>query len=396
MVNWVRRYQPKKLSEVVGQDEGIKQLADFIRRFKKGGKAAMLHGPTGIGKTVAVYAMAADKGLEVLEVNASDIRNKDALNSILGSAMNQQSLFFKGKIILVDEVDGLSGMQDRGGAAALAQLISRSSFPVMLTANDAYSKKLSGLRKKCQLIEFRQLGYLDVYSVLSNIAKEEKITFEEHALKSLSRRSGGDLRAAINDLQCMTGDSRFTEKEMEHFGDRERKESIKDALVRIFKTKDMKIARAALNNIDEDLDTVMLWIDENLPKEYLKKEDLKEAYDKLSRADVFRGRIRRWQHWRFLVYISALLSAGVAASKTEKYKNSASYDQPKRLLKIWIANQKNLRKKAIAQKIASKTHCSGRRALHDTLPYLKIMYKKGESFSEFLDLDPDEVAWLKA
>ena len=42
---------------------------------------------------------------------------------------------------------------------------------------------------------------------------------------------------------------------------------------------------------------------------------MKDAYDYLSKADVFRGRIRKWQYWRYLVYQSALMNLGVAFSK---------------------------------------------------------------------------------
>ncbi len=37
--------------------------------------------------------------------------------------------------------------------------------------------------------------------------------------------------------------------------------------------------------------------------------------DCLSRADIFQRRIKRWQHWRFLVYVNALMTAGIALSK---------------------------------------------------------------------------------
>lgn len=43
---------------------------------------------------------------------------------------------------------------------------------------------------------------------------------------------------------------------------------------------------------------IFLWIEENIPYEY-KGEELARAYDALSIADVFRGRIHRQQHWRF-------------------------------------------------------------------------------------------------
>jgi len=142
----------------------------------------------------------------------------------------------------------------------------------------------------------------------------------------------------------------------------------------------------------------LLWIDQNLPFEYVKAEDLARAYDKLSKADVFNRRIRRWQHWRFLVYINALITAGVAVSKDEKYKKFVQYKPTGRLLKLWWAKQKGMKKKAIAGKIAEKTHSSVREVLKD-IEYFKVIFKKnkemGKAIAEYVDLDKEEVSWLR-
>ena len=122
----------------------------------------------------------------------------------------------------------------------------------------------------------------------------------------------------------------------------------------------------------------MLWLDANLPEEYARPEDLARAYDALSKADVFQRRIRRWQHWRFLVYINALLTAGVAVAKDKKYEKFVQYKPTGRLLKIWWANQKSMKKKAIAEKIAHKTHSSKKDILKSTMPYLPLMFRDRE------------------
>ena len=150
-------------------------------------------------------------------------------------------------------------------------------------------------------------------------------------------------------------------------------ESIISIIMRILKTTDPQIAMSSLENTDEELDEIFLWLDENVPVEYTKQEDIANAYDNLSLADVYRGRIRRWQHWRFLIYISNLLTAGVALSKKEKYPGFTKYNRSTRILKIWQHNQKNAKRNSIAEKIARKTHCSKKRVIKDEeeLLYLK-------------------------
>src|SRR3989338_5746090 len=112
---WFRKYSPDLTKEVIGQDTSVNEIKKFIHDYKKQKKKALLvYGPTGCGKTVAIYAVADELGLEIVEVNASDFRNEEGLNSIVGNAISQYSLFSKSKVILVDEIDGIAGTEDRG------------------------------------------------------------------------------------------------------------------------------------------------------------------------------------------------------------------------------------------------------------------------------------------
>jgi len=98
--NWCEKYRCKFLSEVMGQENAIEEIRDFLKKFIYDKKAAILHGPAGIGKTTLVHALASELNLEILELNASDLRNREQLNRILLPASQQQSLFKKGKIYL--------------------------------------------------------------------------------------------------------------------------------------------------------------------------------------------------------------------------------------------------------------------------------------------------------
>ncbi|MBI2134365.1 replication factor C large subunit [Candidatus Woesearchaeota archaeon] len=395
------KYQPKTSKEIIGQESAIKKLRDFVINFKKQKKnAALLYGPSGTGKTISAYAIAKELNLEILEVNASDVRNADQINSLLGSAIGQMSLFSKGKLILVDEIDGLSGTKDRGGLQAIAKLIEKSSFPIVLTATNPWDYKFNNLRRRAEMIEFAPLDYKDISIILKSICINEKIKFEEEVLKGLARRAGNDARAAINDLQTLAMEAKeLTKESLEELGERNKLESMPNALAKIFKSTDPKVAIVAFDAVEENLDQQLLWIDENLPKEYTNPEDLAKAYDKLSKADMFSRRIRRWQHWRFLVYINALITAGIAVSKKEKYKHYVQYKPTGKLLKLWWAKQKSMKKKAIAEKIAEKTHTSKKEALKSTLPYLQAAFKKNRDFREQLtlelDLSREEAEWLR-
>ena len=400
MQPYIKKYCPVRTTDIVGQDNSIRELKDFIFNFKRQKKkACFIYGPTGIGKTCAVYCIANELNLEVYEINASEFRNKEQIKQKLGSAVNQQSLFSKGKIILVDEVDGLSGMKDRGAIPEIVRLIKKTSFPIILTATNPWENKFSSLRSKTNLIKFEELEYNDIYRVLKDISHKEKIKTDENSLKSLARMVGGDLRAGINDLQQLTTFSnKLTKEELETLSHREHQETIINALTRIFKTTDPKIALNVFDSVNENLDQQLLWLDKNLPEEYTNPADLARAYDMLSKADIFSRRIRRWQHWRFLVYINALITAGIAVSKDKKYEKFISYKPSGRLLKIYWANIKNMKRKAIAQKIADYTHSSQKQVLKN-IDYYRIIFQKNKemanSIAEELDLDKEEISYLK-
>ena len=397
MVLFTTKYAPRNESQIFGQQKAVSILKDFIINYKEQKKKAiLLYGPIGNGKTSSVYALAEELDYDVLEINSSDLRNQENMRSFLNSALGQQSLFFRPKIILIDEIDNISGVKDRGAVPALVKAIERSTFPVVLTANDIGNSKLKPLKKACQLVEFHKLEYRTIAHTLKWVCEQEGIDFEDKAITALARQVEGDLRGALIDLQGCSISKKFLYEDVMNLSDRKRTETILHALTLIFKSTTVENALPALNDVDVDLNQVFLWIDENLPKEYLDAKSLSQAYDHLARADVFNGRIRRRQHWRFLVYINHLLTAGISSAKEQKNSNFVAYRQTMRLLRIWQAKIKNAKKKEIAKKLALATHTSHKTALGQ-IGYLQSIFQNGggQEIAIDLELSIEEVAWLK-
>ena len=55
----------------------------------------------------------------------------------------------------------------------------------------------------------------------------------------------------------------------------------------IFKTKNFDVINY-LDKTDISIDEYTLWLDENLPLEYLDKEDLARSYELMSKADIYK------------------------------------------------------------------------------------------------------------
>lgn len=389
MIPLCEKYRCECFADIKGQDNAIDSLKIFLKNFPYK-KALLLYGPAGTGKTSLAYALAKEKDLEILELNASDLRDREKLEQVMAPAIQQQSLFGKkGKIILVDEIDGIT--VDRGGLPELLNLMEKTSHPIIITANNIWQQKFSLLRKKVELVKLKEISYETILSILKEIAKKENKTVREDILKTIAAKSRGDIRAALNDLQTVL-DAGEVEVKAEDIHEREKEEDIFHVLRRVFKNKSDPNLIRAYDSVDMSIDDIFLWLEENIPYEYKGKE-LAKAYDALSIADVFRGRIYRQQHWRFLVYENFLLSAGIsfASKKSKSLSEFTIYQRPKRILKIWLQNQKYAKKKSIATKYAKAVHISKKRAMKEFFLLPLIL---NQAARKKLDLSEEEIMFL--
>ncbi len=370
---WTEKYSPKKVSEVMGQKKPVEQFTLWYQNWKPGKKAALFAGPPGVGKTCLTEALALEKNLEVIELNASDYRTSSQIKEVIGQSMKQYSLFKKGKIFLIDEIDGLSGRKDRGGPGEIVKIIQESKFPIVLTVNDKWSPKLSKLKTHYQLINFGKVNFWGMVKRLEEICQKENIKCSKDILKQLAKRSEGDLRSAINDLEMLSkGKKEIVVKDLESLGNREREENVFDALKIIFKTKSPIAARMSIQNVSKPPDEIFWWIEQNIANEYEKPEEIAKAYEMLSRADTFRGRISRRQYWKLLKYMIDLMTAGVALSKKEMYRKFSKYEYPDRIKYFGMTKFKRAKEKVQLLKLSEELHCSTKKIRTEFLPYFNL------------------------
>jgi len=385
---WVEKHRPSKFEEVKGQGEAISNIKSFVEEFPRT-KALVLYGPPGTGKTTLAYVVANYTNSEIFELNASDFRNKTKLKEILKPATEQKSLLKKNKIILVDEVDGISKV-DWGGVSELVSIINNSPVPIIITANDIWNKKLALLRKKAELVQLKEIDYKTVKDILINILRTENKFIANQILTEIAIKAKGDLRAAINDLQTI---SKLEDPSSIIFDERNKESDIFNSLKQIFKNKPTNDILKTFESVNMSIDNIILWVEENIPNEY-HGEELAEAFERLSKTDVFKGRIYKQQYWRFLVYENILLSYGISASKKTPKTGFTSYKKPTRILKIWLHNQRTLKKKSIAEKYAEYVHVSKKRAMQE-FPLIKIIIKSDPQIQKELKLDDDEINYLR-
>lgn len=385
----IEKYRVKSLNEIRGQQIAVSEIRDFLRMFPAK-KALILNGPVGTGKTSMVIALAKENDKELFELNASDLRNRKSLEAVLRPSLEQQSLFGKGKLILMDEADGITG-SDRGGLPELIALISKTKVPILITANDIWGKKFSLLRKTCKIVSLKELREEDVRGIVVDVLQKEGKKIKDTTIDLIVKGARGDVRAALNDLESVI---LLGEENIDEISLREKKQDIFNDLKKLFQNQTDEKTLRIFDNSGLSMDEILLWIEENIPLEYQGKA-LFKAYESLSKADIFKGRIYRKQYWRFMVYQSFFLSGGIASATKLKNNRFISYNKPTRILKIWMSNMRNAKIKAIVEKYARLCHMSKKKAMRDKrlLPF--ILENMNDKTSKLMDLEEKEIEYLK-
>ena len=396
---WVEKYRPKSLKDLVNQEEAKKKLLSWLESWSRGKpikKAVLLYGPPGCGKTAIVHAIANDFNLEVVEVNASDFRTATALERTIARTIRERSLFGKrGKLALLDEVDGLSPLQDAGAIEAIVKIVEKSRIPTIMTANDPWDPRFRDLRNISLLIEMKKLNRRDIVTVLKRICLKEGIKVDTEVLRIIARRSRGDLRAAINDLQAIGEGRRVIRVEdLDILMPRASQLNMFEIVRTVLTAKTPEQAKSVLTLPSLDYQMLFHWISENLPYQYSESmEALAAAYDALSRADVYFGRIKRTQNWSLLSYALELMTAGVAVVPGKPKFRFVKYSFPQRLKLLSKMKETKKIRDSVLSIIAKKCHVSRAVANTEILPYIKIIYsespEQGRKILKWLGISED-------
>jgi replication factor C large subunit len=397
---WVEKYRPKKIAEVVGNEEAKATFVEWLKNKRHTKKAVLLYGPPGVGKTALVNAASNEFGFRIIEMNASDTRTEKAINKVAGPAtsfvaLDKFSTESKGNLLFLDEVDGIAGNEDRGGVSAIVKIVAESRVPVIMAANDPDLEKLRPLKKVCTLIRFQQVRIPLIIAMLRRICMMEHVEAEFEALERIAQNSRGDVRSAINDLQSLAEEKHvLTLQDTMMLSSRNRDISMYETLKGFFSAKSLQEASTLLSRSSVDYDDLLLSVSDNLPLRYTDSGELAEAYDLVSKADVFRGRIGT-ENWHLLKYFFNCL-AQAAAVAPQSCKSFEFISPPIRIITLFWTKGKRTALATICAKIGARCHVSRETAKHDFVPFVKIMLEKQKSnpISSWLKLELEEVDYL--
>jgi len=379
-VPWIIKYRPRRVEDVVDQEKAKELLIPWIKKWLSGTppekKAALLWGPPGVGKTSLVEAICNEFNLEKIEMNASDFRRKNDIERIAIAAATKKPLPpWKGRLILLDEVDGLSPRGDEGAVSAILELIKKTKNPIVMTANDPWGTHLRPIREASLVIEFKRIPKTKAREFLMKICENEGVECEREALDYILERNKGDLRASINDLQAIAEAYGKVTLDLARalLVERDRVLTPWEMLQQLFYAKYAWQARKAVTSTDLDYDTLYLWIAENVPKQYGDDPyDLWRGIEALSRASVIYGRIKRTMNWSLLPYFFNALGPGVAMAKT-KYHRRARWSYPEKITLLARTKEERRVRGELASYLARLTHVSRSYAKKEIIPLLRFI-----------------------
>jgi DNA polymerase III delta prime subunit len=320
---WTNLYRPSRREDFVGNAAAVAEIEKWAKQWQRNKppkkRALFLYGPPGIGKTSIAQVIAKGHDFDLIEINASDARNKSTLEEVLGKAIKQNmNLFGKRRLILLDEMDGLSGTSDRGGVSYIAKAIDESSAPMILVANtvkEHMEGKFRAILRKVKSIEFKPISTEDIVTKLDLIAGEQGVNVDPDTLFMIAMQSDGDLRSAIVDLETVSsGKETVTEDDLVVLNGRDRSALTVDILNRIFCATILREAKQTIRQSMISYDDLYDWIFENLPTVIDDPVERLAAIEMMAKADIYQSQARK-NDYRLLKYMFDLMTGGVAFTR---------------------------------------------------------------------------------
>lgn len=347
------KYAPQKIEEI-----GDKNTLDTLKKWNRK-KPILISGSTGVGKTALINAIAKEYCFEITRADNENISNFRNMISTSG--------LFGNKLIVVEDVDAISSIKK------ISEVLEDAKNPVILTTSDPKSKKLAGIKKICIKLDMKRPLPKTIANILDKICEKEKVFVEKQIILEIAKKCNGDFRAAINDLETITKGKKEVKGEI-LIESRDSAIDIFNAIAKIFRAKNLNEALEACYNVDEEPRNILIWIDENIPKEY-QGEDVSRAFYFVSRADIFLGRIMNRQYWGFLRYVNYFI-AGVSVAKSSMNYSYVQYGFPSYLIKSARIKKEKEMQREIGRKISPVLHVSPKTVAREYIPLLKILSEK--------------------
>ncbi|MEK7149945.1 MAG: DNA polymerase III subunit gamma/tau [Patescibacteria group bacterium] len=231
MIAIYRKYRPKKLEDVLGQ-EFIVQILKNAAKTDKLAHAYLFYGPRGSGKTTTARLIAKiancvtrqtdakfrklgepcnnctacneiDNGtaLDVIEIDAASNRGIDEIRELKdGIRLSPSS--YKYKVFIIDEVHQLT---KEAFNALLKTLEEPPAHAILVLATTEFEKVPATIASRTQRFNFKKVSLREIVNKLKTICEAEDIKFSEEALELIASAADGSFRDSESLLEQIAG-----------------------------------------------------------------------------------------------------------------------------------------------------------------------------------------------
>lgn len=377
---WSDKHRPQSISDMIGNEEARTVLVEWFAKWKKGTKPILLVGPPGIGKTTIANLSGKQFGYDMISLNASDVRSKSRISEVLNPVLGNISVFGS-PMIFVDEVDGIHGRADFGGAEALIKILKEPTVPIVIAANSDKSTKMKSIKKATKTIYFRPLPPRLLRLHIENILKMEGEKLSPGLLIKIIADSRGDIRSMINSAQALVGGfNPQTEKSFEIL-------DVESGVNAFFKANSLDEARGVIYSMSIDPREKINAFYSSIITSNLSQQDMAKMLEVISEADMLYGKIFKTQEWRLLRYLDEILLGLYQKGTSVRY---SQYNLSWPILNRLRWDGRSI--KALAEVMAKKFHISRSTFATFYLPYILFMIKNKklelgveESFGDIIE-----------
>lgn len=300
----------------MGNEKSRKEVISWFKGWIRGTKPILLVGPPGVGKTSLVQTLSIQFGADLIELNASDKRNRIVLSEKIIPLLENYSLMGKQFLLFLDEVDGLSARDDLGAMEFLSAAIKESTVPVILAANET-NQITRNLSKVCKVISFRSIPPRLGLLYLNHFLNRKNFQLSPGEKFSIVRSSSGDIRKMLNDTQAwISGYSAFRDSHLNL--------DIENAIDGFFSSTDpehandlilssnavFRDARFGISPEDRRKDLIYGFFS-SIVTSHMDTKAIATVLDELSKIDALLGRSLEKRNWKILKYISSLLTFAI-------------------------------------------------------------------------------------
>jgi replication factor C large subunit len=312
---WSEKYRFKNIEQFIGNEQSRSDVLRWIKNWIKGTKPLIIIGPPGTGKTSFVTSLASFFNYDLIELNASDFRNKSNLESIINPLLSNNSILGKKLLLFLDEVDGISGRDDSGGLNFLISTLKNSNIPIIMAANSKNSR-IKEIIKNSKMVEFYPLSPFSSYLLLQNLLTVEGISLELDQKLVLIEKSNGDIRSLLNLVQSkLQGD-------YESLQNNSKVLSVEDCVNLFFSTETVSQLKRVLIQSDilylspkfgstpeERMRDIVYALFSSIVanEKKISLVDIAKVLDALSQFDLYVNKIYKNREWHLLRYANDML-----------------------------------------------------------------------------------------